>query len=62
MQNLSQTGRVNIRFRALYVIQVEFGLLLFHAFQKRGRKTSEREKRTARQRLGAFLKELGEKP
>ena len=49
-------------FRALYVIQVEFGLLLFHAFQKKGCKTFEREKRTARQRLGAFLKELGEKP
>ena len=47
-------------YRALYAIRTEFGILLFHAFQKKSRKTSEREKKTARTRLETFLKELKE--
>ena len=47
-------------YRALYAIWTEFGILLFHAFQKKSRKTPEREKKTARQRLEAYLKELEE--
>jgi len=45
-------------YRALYAIRMEFGILLFHAFHKKSRKTPEREKNTARIRLEAFLKEL----
>lgn len=47
-------------YRALYAIRTEFGILLFHAFQKKSPKTPEREKNTARRRLEAFLKELKE--
>jgi len=47
-------------YRAFYAIRVESGILLFHAFQKKRRKTPEREKETARRRLEAFLKELKE--
>jgi phage-related protein len=39
---------------------MEFGILLFHAFQKKSLKTPEKEKNTARSRLQAFLKELKE--
>ena len=48
------------RYRALYAIRMESGILLFHAFQKKSRKTPEREKATARRRMEAFLKELEE--
>ncbi|MBM3791566.1 MAG: type II toxin-antitoxin system RelE/ParE family toxin [Acidobacteria bacterium] len=44
-------------YRALYAIRKEFGILLFHAFNK-SPKTPEREKKTARIRLAAFLKDL----
>ena len=47
-------------YRALYAIRTKFGILLFHAFQKKSSKTSEREKKTARTRLETFLKELEE--
>jgi len=47
-------------YRALYVIQMEFGILLFHAFQKKSFKTPEKEKITAQSRLEAFLRELKE--
>jgi phage-related protein len=47
-------------YRALYAIRMEFGILLFHAFQKRSRKMPAREKRIARIRLEAFLNELEE--
>jgi phage-related protein len=47
-------------YRALYVIRMKFGILLFHAFQKKSAKTPEKEKNTARSRLEAFLKELKE--
>jgi phage-related protein len=47
-------------YRALYATRTEFGILLFHAFQKKSHKTPEREKKSARTRLAAFLKELGE--
>jgi phage-related protein len=46
------------RYRMLYMIQEESGILLFHAFQKKSTKTPDREKRTAQIRLKAFLKEL----
>jgi phage-related protein len=48
-------------YRVFYMIQSELGILLFHAFQKKGRQTPEREKSIARRRLGALLKELGVK-
>ena len=47
-------------YRALYAIKMEFGILLFHAFQKKSRTTPGRDKQTARLRLEAFLKELEE--
>ena len=47
-------------YRALYVLRRRFGILVFHAFQKKSRKTPERDKTTARIRLKAFLKELEE--
>ncbi len=47
-------------YRALYTVRTEFGVLLFHAFRKKSRRTPEREKLTARIRLHAFLKELEE--
>ena len=46
------------RFRVLYVIQKEFGVVLFHAFDKKSAKTPENEKRTARIRLKVILDEL----
>jgi phage-related protein len=50
------------QYRAIYSIRMEFGILLFHAFQKKSRTMPEREKKTARRRLEDFLKELGEVP
>jgi phage-related protein len=47
-------------YRALYAIRVDFGILLFHAFQKKSHRTPEKEKDIARRRLGVFLKELKE--
>jgi phage-related protein len=60
-----QTSEIRISdrsgsYRALYAIRMEFGILLFHAFKKKRRTTPESEKRTARTRLEAFLKELEE--
>ncbi len=46
-------------YRALFAVRTKYGILLFHAFQKRSRKTHAREINTARRRLEAFLKELG---
>ncbi len=46
-------------YRALFAVRTRFGILLFHAFQKKSRKTPEGELNTARQRLKAFLRELG---
>ncbi len=46
-------------YRALFAVRTKFGILLFHAFQKRSRKTPVREVSTARQRLEAFLREVG---
>jgi phage-related protein len=47
-------------YRVLYAIRMGLGILLFHAFHKKSRKTPESDKKTARIRLSAFLKELGE--
>ena len=47
-------------YRVIYLVRVESGILLFHAFQKKSRKTPEKEKKTGRRRLKAFLKELEE--
>jgi phage-related protein len=41
---------------------MEVGILLFHAFQKKSRTMPEREKKSARNRLEDFLKELREAP
>jgi phage-related protein len=58
-----QVSEIRIRdrsgsYRALYVIRMEYGILIFHVFQKKGCKTPDREKKTARIRLEAFFKEL----
>ena len=53
------SGR-NGAYRALFAIRSSFGILLFHAFQKKSGKTPSREITTARQRLEAFLGELKE--
>jgi phage-related protein len=45
-------------YRVLYVLQRKSGILVFHAFQKKSRITVERDIKTARIRLEAFLKEL----
>ena len=55
-------GERSGQYRAIYAIRMEFGILLFHAFQKKSRTMPEREKKTARNRLEDFLKELGEVP
>jgi phage-related protein len=47
-------------YRTLYAIRMECEILVFHAFQKKSHKTPEREKKTARIRLSAFIKDLGE--
>jgi len=47
-------------YRVLYAIRMEFGILLFHAFRKQSRKTTSKDKNTARARLKAFLIELEE--
>jgi phage-related protein len=46
-------------YRALFALRTRLGILLFHAFQKKTGKTPAREVETARQRLEAFLSELG---
>ena len=46
--------------RALFAVRTKFGILLFHAFQKKSGKTPAREIKTAQQRLDAFLSELWE--
>jgi phage-related protein len=46
-------------YRVLYIILTEFGMVIFHAFDKKSAKTPEKEKRTARIRLKSILKELG---
>jgi len=45
-------------FRAFYVIESEWGILVFHGFSKKTQKTPQKEIETGRQRLKAFLKEL----
>jgi len=45
-------------FRAFYVIETDYGVLVFHGFKKKSRKTLLHEIKTGRKRLRAFLKEL----
>lgn len=45
-------------FRAFYVIETKYGILVFHGFKKKTRKTPQHEIETGRKRLRAFLKEL----
>jgi phage-related protein len=52
------TSEIRIPDRSGTYRRAEFGILLFHAFQKKSHNTPEREKNTARRRLEAFLKEL----
>lgn len=47
-------------FRAFYLIRTELGIIVFHAFRKKSRKTPKHEIETARLRLNAYLKELGD--
>jgi phage-related protein len=55
-------GERSGQYSAIYAIRMKFGILLFHAFQKKSRTMLEREKKAARDRLEDFLKELGEAP
>jgi len=45
-------------FRAFYVIKLEYGIIVFHAFKKKSQKTPKHEIDTGRKRLDSFLKEL----
>lgn len=45
-------------YRAFYVIETGYGILVFHGFKKKTRKTPQHEIETGRKRLQAFLKEL----
>ena len=45
-------------FRAFYVIKSEYGILVFHAFQKKSQKTPKHEIELGRQRLRLFMDEL----
>jgi len=45
-------------FRAFYVIRSKFGILVFHSFKKKTRKTPKQEIETGKKRLKSFLKEL----
>lgn len=45
-------------FRAFYVAKSKHGILVFHAFKKKSKKTPKQEIETARKRLNLFLKEL----
>lgn len=45
-------------YRAFFVIETEYGILLFHSFKKKTQKTPQKEIDTAKKRLKAFLEEL----
>ena len=45
-------------YRAFLVIETEFGILVFHSFQKKSQKTPQIEIETGKTRLRAFLEEL----
>ena len=45
-------------YRAFYVIQREFGILVFHSFKKKSQKTPRNEIETAKKRLQNFLREI----
>ncbi|MNJ93238.1 hypothetical protein D3C87_109170 [compost metagenome] len=45
-------------YRAFYVVKSEFGILVFHCFQKKTQVTPHKEIETAKKRLRKFLEEL----
>jgi phage-related protein len=45
-------------FRAFFVVWTQFGILVFHGFQKKSQATSKIEIETGKKRLRAFLEEL----
>lgn len=47
-------------YRAFYIIRPMDGILVFHSFKKKTRKTPQSEIGTGRRRLKAFLKEFDE--
>lgn len=47
-------------YRAFYVIETEYGILLFHSFKKKTQKTPVQEIETGRRRLKNQLKELND--
>ena len=47
-------------YRAFYVVKTKFGILVFHSFKKKTRKTPLQEIETGKRRLNAFLKEFEE--
>lgn len=48
-------------YRAFYILESEFGILVFHSFQKKTQKTPVSEIDTAKRRLKMMLKDLYEK-
>jgi phage-related protein len=45
-------------YRAFFVVRSGTGIVVFHSFKKKSRKTPTQELETGRKRLNAFLKEL----
>ena len=47
-------------YRAFYILKTAHGIMVFHSFKKKTRKTPIQEIETGKRRLKAFLKELEE--
>jgi phage-related protein len=47
-------------YRAFYVVRTKLGIVVFHSFKKKTRKTPQQEIETGKRRLKIFLKELEE--
>ena len=45
-------------YRCFFILETEFGILVFHSFKKKTQQTPESEKQIARKRLNTFLLEL----
>ena len=45
-------------YRAFYITKTDYGILVFHSFQKKSQKTPVKEIETGRIRLKTFLEEL----
>lgn len=47
-------------YRAFFVVRSRLGIVVFHSFKKKTRKTPAQELETGKKRLKAFLKELAD--